>query len=55
MSQLLKNAQDTLNDMKQVADASLKEMNSFVENFYKQQEAMEDEDYARALKGKAKQ
>ncbi|KAH3858577.1 hypothetical protein DPMN_101205 [Dreissena polymorpha] len=50
----LKNAQDTLNDMKQVADESQKAMKCFVENFYQKHAAMENEDYERALRGIAK-
>ncbi|XP_052229128.1 uncharacterized protein LOC127843272 isoform X4 [Dreissena polymorpha] len=49
MSQLLKNAQDTLNEMKQVADESMK-MKVFVENFYQKHAALEDEDYEQAVK-----
>ncbi|XP_052275871.1 uncharacterized protein LOC127875092 isoform X2 [Dreissena polymorpha] len=49
MSQLLKDARDTLNDMKQVADESIKEMKAFVENLYKKHAAREDEDYEHAV------
>ncbi|KAH3783871.1 hypothetical protein DPMN_161821 [Dreissena polymorpha] len=50
---LLKNAQDTLNEMKQVADESMK-MKVFVENFYQKHAALEDEDYEQAVKGNSK-
>ncbi|XP_052270721.1 uncharacterized protein LOC127871643 isoform X2 [Dreissena polymorpha] len=45
MSNLLKDAQDTLTQMKQVADASLKEMNDFLENFLKRYASIKEEDY----------
>ncbi|KAH3858588.1 hypothetical protein DPMN_101216 [Dreissena polymorpha] len=52
MSNLLKDAQDTLTQMKQVADASLKEMNDFLENFLKRYASIKEEDYVCASEGK---
>ncbi|KAH3779527.1 hypothetical protein DPMN_157330 [Dreissena polymorpha] len=49
MSQLLQDAHGTLNDMKQVADESMKEMKAFVKNFYKKHAARDNEDYERAV------